>query len=51
MRTKFQLKQEVTWKSKHGFYKGTIVGLHDDFIWIKLHEGPIYLVKFEDIVG
>ena len=54
MRTKFQLDQRVIYKSKHGIYKGKVVGLHDDFVWIKDIQGydnVIYRVRFEDIVG
>ena len=50
MRTRFQLKQTVVWKGKHGIYKGIVVGLHDDFVWIRLHKGPIYRISFEDII-
>ena len=54
MRTRFQLRQKVVYKSKRGIYKGTVVGLHDDFVWIKDVQGydeVIYRVKFEDIIG
>ena len=54
MRTRFQLDQSVIYKSKHGIHKGKVVGLHDDFIFIKDIQGydtVIYRVKFEDIIG
>ena len=54
MRTKFRLNQRVIYKSKHGIYKGKVVGLHDDFVWIEDIQGydnVIYRVRFEDIVG
>lgn len=57
MRTRFQLNQEVVWKSKHGIYKGKVVGLHDDFVFIgdRIKKFPytqtVYRVKFEDIIG
>ena len=54
MRTRFQLNQAVVYKSKHGIYKGKVVGLHDDFVWIKDIQGydaVIYRVRFEDIIG
>lgn len=55
MRTKFQLGQIVVWKSKHGIFKGVVIGLHDDFIRVKDSRGLeyfyVYRVKFEDIIG
>ena len=54
MRTRFQLWQIVVYKGKHGIFKGKVVGLHDDFVWIKDIQGyeqVIYRIKFEDIIG
>ena len=49
------------WKGKHGIYKGKVVGLHDDFVFVKetivtasgmkLLSGMIYRVEFEDIIA
>ena len=60
MRTRFKLNQIVVWKGKHGIYKGKVVGLHDDFVFIKETivtklgiklPGAVYRVEFEDIVA
>ena len=60
MRTRFKLKQIVVWKAKHGIYKGKVVGLHDDFVFIRETivtasgmklPGATYRVEFEDIVA
>ena len=61
MRTRFQLNQVIIWKGKHGIYKGKVVGLHDDFIFVrevivassgtKIFPGSIYRVDFEDVIA
>ena len=61
MRTRFKLKQTVVWKGKHGIYKGKVVGLHDDFVFVRETivtpisgirlPGAVYRVEFEDIVA
>ncbi|KKN22414.1 hypothetical protein LCGC14_0915380 [marine sediment metagenome] len=61
MRTRFELNQAVIWKGKHGIYKGKVVGLHDDFVFIreiiitpsgmKLLSGMVYRVEFEDVIA
>lgn len=60
MRTRFQLSQEVIWKGKRGIYKGRVVGLHDDFIFIReilttnygvKLPGMTYRVQFEDVIA
>ena len=60
MRTKFRLNQRVIYKSKHGIYKGRVVGLHDDFVFIReiiitsggiRLPGIIYRVEFEDVIA
>ena len=60
MRTRFELNQTVIWKGKHGIYKGRVVGLHDDFVFVKEIivtnfgmdlPGIIYRVEFENVIG
>lgn len=56
MRTRFQLKQIIIWKGKRGIYKGKVVGLHDDFVFVKEMSlgvcfDKIYRVKFEDVIA
>ncbi len=60
MRTRFELKQIVVWKDKqHEIYKGKVVGLHDDFVFIRetvitsggTLPGLIYRVEFEDVIA
>ncbi len=60
MRTRFSLNQTVVWKGKHGIYKGRVVGLHDDFVFIReiivtpsgmKMPGVTYRVEFEDVIG
>ena len=62
MRTRFELNQTVVWKGKSGLYKGKVVGLHDDFVFVKEHvvttvldvviKTPIiYRVDFEDVIA
>ena len=60
MRTRFELNQIVVWKGKHGIYKGKVVGLHDDFVFIReiivlssgtKVPGVIYRVEFEDVIA
>ena len=61
MRTRFELNQIVVWKGKHGIYKGRVVGLHDDFVFIreiivlpsgmKLPGKIVYRVEFEDVIA
>ncbi len=62
MRTRFQLKQVIIWKGKHGIYKGKIVGLHDDYIFVReivltssggksRIPGAVYHVDFEDVIA
>jgi len=60
MRTRFQLKQVIIWKGKHGIYKGKVVGLHDDFVLVKeiivtgsgmKLPGSVYRVDFEDVIA
>ena len=56
MRTRFQLDQSVIYKSKHGIYKGRVVGLHDDFIFIReimmtASPGETCRVEFEDVIA
>ena len=60
MRTRFSLNQTVIWKGKRGIYKGRIVGLHDDFVFIReiivtpsgmKMPGMVYRVEFEDVIG
>ena len=61
MRTRFELNQTVVWKNKYGIFKGRVVGLHDDFIFIretivtpngmKLHSKAICQVNFEDAIA
>ena len=60
MRTRFKLAQVVIWKGKHGMYKGRVVGLHDDFVFIReiivlaggmKMPGTVYQVEFEDVIA
>ena len=60
MRTRFELNQIVVWKGKHGIYKGRVVGLHDDFVFIReiivlpsgmKLPGETYRVEFEDVIA
>lgn len=60
MRTRFKLDQVVIWKGKHGMYKGRVVGLHDDFVFIReiivlssgmKLPGTVYRVEFEDVIA
>ncbi|KKM26820.1 hypothetical protein LCGC14_1580940 [marine sediment metagenome] len=61
MRTRFELNQVVVWKNKYGIFKGRVVGLRDDFIFIretivtpggmKLTGKTVYRVEFEDIIA
>ena len=60
MRTRFELNQIVIWKGKHGIYKGRVVGLHDDFVFIReiivtsegvRLPGMIYRVEFENVIA
>ncbi len=60
MRTRFELNQIVVWKGKRGIYKGRVVGLHDDFVFIReiiitsggiRLPGIIYRVEFEDVIA
>jgi len=60
MRTRFQLNQTVIFKGKHGIYKGRVVGLHDDFIFVReiivsaggvKLPGMIYRIEFENIIA
>ena len=66
MRTRFQLNQTIVWKGKnhntqHRIYKGKVVGLHDDFVFIReilvssdgvlKIPGNTYRVDFEDVIA
>lgn len=57
MRSKFFLEQRLYYKSKYGFgiIKGTVVGLHDDFLKVKTYQErdnvEIVTVKFEEILS
>ena len=60
MRTRFELDQTVVWKNKYGIFKGRVVGLHDDFIFIRgiivtpngmKLPGETYRVEFEDVIA
>ena len=60
MRTRFELSQIVVWKGKRGIYKGRVVGLHDDFVFIReiiitsmgiRLPGIIFRVEFEDVIA
>ncbi len=60
MRTRFELNQTIVWKGKHGIYKGKVVGLHDDFVFVREQivtnsgmklPGMTYRVDFEDVIA
>ncbi len=60
MRTRFELDKIVIWKGEYGIYKGRVVGLHDDFVFIReiiilpsgmKMPGTTYRVQFEDVIG
>jgi len=54
MRTRFQLSQKVLYKSNGTLYEGKVVGLHDDFIFVRIiiakNDGHVYRVNFEDVI-
>lgn len=53
MRSKYNLGNALFFRTKYNFgiTKGTVCGLHDDFVKVLIEDETVAIVKFEDVLS